>query len=313
MAANVEEMFSTRVVPWHGLGVIVKEAPTSEEAIKLAGLDWEVTKRKIIDEVTGEVIPNFMANVRDTDNRVLGIVNDKRYKICQNREAFEFTDKLLGEGVTYETAGSLFGGRKIWLLAKLPERDILGDKFIPYLVFTNSHDGTSGVRAAVTPVRVVCNNTLNLALRNAERSWSCNHRGDLQGKLTEASNTLRLANRYMNKLEDVFSGLYETTFDDTAAERYISILMPIKKEDGKRKIENTKEMRNDILLRFKEAPDLSNMPKGAYRLLNAISDFSIHTDLHPNTKYYDENRFLKVISGNSLLIDKAFKIMKEAA
>lgn len=313
MSASVESMFSVREVPWHGLGTIVKEAPDSAEAIKLSGLDWKVIQREILDKETGEIIPNFMANVREKDGRVLGIVNDKRYKICQNIEAFEFTDKLLGEGVTYETAGSLIGGRKIWLLAKLPERDILGDTFAPYLVFMNSHDGSGGVRAAITPVRVVCNNTLNIALRTAERSWSCNHRGDLQGKLIEATNTLRLANRYMSKLEDEFEDLSKKAVSDKAAEDYISMLLPIKKEDGKRKIENLKEMRNDILIRFKDAPDLSEMPKSGYRLLNAVSDFSIHTDLHKKMKYFEENRFLKVATGNGLLIDKMMKILKEAS
>ena len=99
MAANVETMFFTgRTVPWHGLGTMVEKAPTSQAALKLAGLDWKVVQKKLITE-DGFSIPGFKANVRNLDNRVLGVVTD-RYKVVQNEEAFSFTDSLLGEGVT---------------------------------------------------------------------------------------------------------------------------------------------------------------------------------------------------------------------
>ncbi len=168
MSANVETMFSVRETPWHGLGRIVIDAPASREALELAGLDWQVESRNIYSG-TGTMIPGYRANVRSTDDAVLGVVSD-RYRIVQNEEAFQFTDDLLGEGVTYETAGSLQGGKKVCMLAKMPEKYIIaGDEVTPYLVFFNSHDGSSGVKVAMTPVRVVCQNTLNLALGTAKR------------------------------------------------------------------------------------------------------------------------------------------------
>ena len=174
MSANVETMFSVRETPWHGLGRIVMDAPASREALELAGLDWQVESRNIYSG-TGAMIPGYRANVRSTDDAVLGVVSD-RYRIVQNEEAFQFTDDLLGEGVTYETAGSLQGGKKVWMLAKLPEKYIIaGDEVTPYLVFFNSHDGSSGVKVAMTPVRVVCQNTLNLALGTAKRIWTARH------------------------------------------------------------------------------------------------------------------------------------------
>lgn len=103
MAANVETMFSVREKPWHGLGTIVAEAPNSEEALYLAGLDWNVIQKDIVT-VDGNRIDGFKANIRDCDEQVLGIVTE-RYKVVQNSEAFAFTDALLGEGVRYETAG----------------------------------------------------------------------------------------------------------------------------------------------------------------------------------------------------------------
>ena len=196
MSANVETMFYTREKPWHGLGVQVQEAPTSEKALWLAGLDWKVLQKDIFTE--GRVrVPGYRANVRDTDGQVLGVVTD-RYKVIQNEEAFAFTDALLGKGVRYETAGSLQDGRKVWLLARLPSEYIIsGEQISPYLVFSNTHDGSGAVRVAVTPVRVVCNNTLNLALQTAKRSWSMIHTGDIKGKLQEAKDTLFLAEKYI--------------------------------------------------------------------------------------------------------------------
>ena len=139
MSANVETMFSVRETPWHGLGRIVMDAPASREALEagrsgLAGGEPQYLFRHWC------MIPGYRANVRSTDEAVLGVVSD-RYRIAQNEEAFRFTDDLLGEGVTYETAGSLQGGKKVWMLAKLPEKYIIaGDEVTPYLVFFNSHD-----------------------------------------------------------------------------------------------------------------------------------------------------------------------------
>lgn len=171
MSVAVESMFYTREKPWHGLGVRVEEAPTSTDALRLAGLDWEVAQEPIFTE-TGDAIAGYKVNVRDRDRKVLGVVSD-RYKIIQNKEAFAFTDTLLGRGVRYETAGSLQEGKRVWLLARLPREYIIaGERISPYLVFSNSHDGSGAVRVALTPIRVCCNNTLNLALDTARRSWS---------------------------------------------------------------------------------------------------------------------------------------------
>ena len=118
MSANVETMLYVRKAPWHGLGTRVNEAPDSEGALIAAGLNWNVVQEPIYTQEE-ELINGYKANVRDSDRSVLGVVTD-RYKIVQNREAFAFTDELLGEGVRYETAGSLQGGRRVWLLTHMP-------------------------------------------------------------------------------------------------------------------------------------------------------------------------------------------------
>ena len=224
MAANVETMFYTREKPWHGLGTVVMEAPTSKDALRLAGLDWNVVQEPIY---TGfhRVVEGYKANVRDSDHKVLGVVSD-RYKVVQNSEAFDFTDSLIGEGCTYETAGSLKGGRKVFLLAKLPQKLILGDEVDPYVCFTNSHDGTGAIQACATPVRVVCNNTLNLALDTATRRWSTKHVGNIESKMEEARYTLKLMNDYMDSLSVTADKLAHTKVTEAEVVAILDDIFP---------------------------------------------------------------------------------------
>ena len=216
MAHEIETLFYTRQKPWHGLGVMVAEALSSSEALTISGLDWSVNQQPIYTE-TGHLIPNYKANVRDKDSAILGVVSD-RYAIVQNKSAFEFTDNLLGNGVKYETAGSLQGGRRVWLLAKLPERYIInGENIEPFIVFSNSHDGSAAITVAMTPIRVVCQNTLNLALRQAKRAWSAKHTGNIAGKLHEAQETLELAHGYMSELGKEIDILNRIKLSDSKA------------------------------------------------------------------------------------------------
>lgn len=310
MAATVETMFSTREKPWHGLGTIVANAPASTEALRLAGLDWQVYQQPIFTNF-GECISGYRANVRSTDNRVLGVVSD-RYKVVQNVEAFEFADELLGEGVRYETAGSLQGGRKIWLLAKLPKAYVMaGDRISSFLVFSNSHDGSGAVRVAITPVRVVCNNTLNLALATAKRSFSMIHVGDIKGKVKMARETLFMADEYMGKLGHELAWLNEKKINYEQVEDYINELLPLAKDATEITQKNVKKQRSDMARRYYEAPDLKPLDHTAYRFINAVSDFATHAAPLRRTADYQENLFSRTIGGNPM-IDKAYQLVTAA-
>ena len=311
MSANVETMFSVRETPWHGLGRIVMDAPASREALELAGLDWQVESRNIYSG-TGAMIPGYRANVRSTDDAVLGVVSD-RYRIVQNEEAFQFTDDLLGEGVTYETAGSLQGGKKVWMLAKLPEKYIIaGDEVTPYLVFFNSHDGSSGVKVAMTPVRVVCQNTLNLALGTAKRIWTARHTENVLLRVQDARETLQLANSYMGELGKGIHELTTIKLSDRKVQEFINEFFPVTEDltDGQRK--NNLRMQEDLKARYYNAPDLEWVGKNGWRFVNAVSDFATHADPIRKTRNYNENLFLRTAEGNPM-IDKAYKMVLAAA
>lgn len=311
MSANVESMFYVRETPWHGLGTRVIEAPSSEDALIAAGLNWNVIQEPIY---TGENEPisGYKANVRDSDRKVLGVVTD-RYKVVQNHEAFAFTDALLGQGVRYETAGSLQEGRKVWLLAHMPHEYIIsGERISPYLLFSNTHDGSGAVKVALTPIRVVCNNTLNLALRTAERSWSMIHTGDIRGKMREASDTLFKAERYMDELGKEFENLRMHKLSDQEVIAYIEILLPIEDGSTPQQVRNMKRLQEDMKIRYFDAPDLKDTGKNAYRFINAVSDFATHAKPLRQTAKYKENLFAKTVDGNPL-IDRAYQLISAAA
>ena len=311
MAALVETMYSTREKPWHGLGTVVREAPTSENAQRLAGLDWNVVQEAIYTPFR-EKIEGFKANVRDTDRKVLGVVSD-RYKVVQNVEAFSFTDELLGHGVRYETAGSLSGGRRVGLLARLPREYIIaGERISPYMVFSNTHDGSGSVKVAVTPVRVVCNNTLNLALETAQRSFSMVHTGNISDKITEARDTLFKAESYMDRLGAEFEQLHQQKVTDAEVQKYIELLIPMESNATRTQEKNVNRLREDLATRYYDAPDLQKVGKNAYRFINAVSDFATHAEPLRRTANYSENLFSRTVDGNPL-IDRAYQLVKSAA
>ena len=305
MSANVETCMSVREVPWHGICTLVQEAPTSKDALDLAGLNWTVDGKPVFD-ANGNPIKGYKANTRSSDGSVLGVVTD-RYKVVQNSEAFDFTDALIGEGVTYETAGSLKNGKTIWLLAKMPERNILDDKFDPYICFTNSHDGTGAIRVVSTPIRVVCNNTLNLALNTATRSWSTRHMGDMNSKLQEAKHTLQLANDYLDALADEADRLANEKFNNEEVLAVLDEMFPVNPEMSNRQ-RNNAEIVKDGIIACMYAPDLVKFLNTKWGFLNAVSDYVGHANPTRMTDTYAENNWGRIMNGHPIM-DRAMALV----
>ena len=298
MPAFVESMMYVREKPWHGLGTHVEEAPTSADALRIAGLDWNVVQRNI-QVCGGAKIKNYKANVRDSDGTVLGVVSD-RYKIVQNAEAFEFTDSLIGGEVRYETAGSLNGGRKIWLLARLPETEIAGDKTEPYICFTNTHDGSGAIRVCMTPIRIVCNNTLNLALGSARRAWSVRHTGDMASKMHEARVCLEMASAYMNDLSQTADRLANTTVTRDRLREILDEMFPVTEDSTDREKQNIQKLKNEYMVCY-FAPDILKFRGTAWGAVNAMSDMISHNAPRRKTANYRENNWGRIMDGHVML------------
>jgi phage/plasmid-like protein (TIGR03299 family) len=229
-------------VPWHGLGAVLDEYPKSiDEALEEAGLGWKVShgdvlvvKRPEWTDHLGtkhppELIPakGFKANVREDTGDVLGIVSDE-YEVVDNRAAFAFLDALIGSDMHFETAGSLWGGRRVWVLARLPEHvELGGDLSATYVYVANSHDGSMAVTAAVTPIRIVCANTLGAALRqsghgvNAQRTFRFRHTGNLQAKFAEARQVLGMTINYQKQFKELADRMASEPIAEWALERRV--------------------------------------------------------------------------------------------
>lgn len=240
--------FSVQEKAWHGLGQIVTEYPTSGEAIKHAGLDYEVIKSPLYTTGTGIIesavsteirdaeltVPNYFANIRNDNNAVLGVVG-KDYHIVQNREAFNFFDAIVGgeDGILYETAGALGNGERIFITAKLPGYIRVGngdDVTEKYIFLTTSHDGSGSITAAFTPIRIVCQNTLNASLRNMSNVVRIKHTVGAKQRLEDAHKVMGLANTLSNQLQDIFNNWTTVKVSDSEVRKLIQLALCPNKE-----------------------------------------------------------------------------------
>jgi phage/plasmid-like protein (TIGR03299 family) len=239
--------FSVKEKAWHGLGQIVEDYPTSSEAIRYAGLDYTVEKRPLFtntlandlsDLDTGIAfpkteVPNFFATVRNDNNAVLGVVG-KDYEVVQNADAFLFFDAIVGGGssIKYETSGALGKGERIFITAKLPDYIKVGkqDLIEQYLFLTTSHDGFGSITAAFTPTRIVCNNTLNAAMRNHANGIKIRHTASANDRLKQAHTLMGISHVLAQELEELFNHWTKVRITDNQVKKLIQVAMAPNKE-----------------------------------------------------------------------------------
>lgn len=222
---------------WHGLGQVVSEAMTAEQAIKLANLDYEVEKTHIHYYANGTPvqIDGYYATHRTDNGDYLGMVKS-RYQIVQNRDAFGFFDAIIDQGeAIFETAGALGNGERIFLLAKLPDDLMIGgEKIEKYIMLMNSHDGSSSVIAGLTNIRVVCNNTLQAALKGLENKVSIGHNNTAKDKLKEAYRVMGIASQYATEVQDIFNRMTDVKMTEGQYREFFESVMKTDYKDAKR-------------------------------------------------------------------------------
>lgn len=193
MPAEVQTMFSVGSIPWHGLGHVLDTAPSCADALTLAGLNWRVGLRPMSSALSdgGPAIPvpGARAVWREDTGTILGTVGDD-FAPLQNADAFAIFEPLVSEGlISLETAGALREGRRVWIMARVagdPAEIAAGDIVDPYLLLCHGHDGSLALRFGFNPVRVVCSNTLGLALDRGEGMFTLRHTSGLDEGLARA-------------------------------------------------------------------------------------------------------------------------------
>lgn len=268
-------MFSVRKVPWHRIGTVVQDAPTAKEAIRLAGLDWTVSKQSLI--CSGKPVKGRYGLVRETDNECLGICGDW-YNIVQNSNAFDFLENLVGEELHYETAGSIFGGKRVFITTKFREQWRIADDDIDlYLLISNGHTGADSLKVAVTPVRVVCNNTLQAGLGRAKSLWSMVHSDNLSENLEEARRTLELTEVYMQNFVELGNRAAETMVSSDRFEKLLKVIFPTPSKECKTKRGWTmRENRMDLFWDCYKSEDIRPYTGTAWGIMNAVADYESH-------------------------------------
>lgn len=323
MAHELENMFYFGQTPWHGLGTEVSEAPTSDKALVVAGLDWIVKLQNMYVynhgyvengklEPRPQVIEDYSAVVRQSDASILGIVRG-RYEPIQNHECFSFMDALLGDGLVYETAGSLQKGKKVWMTAKLPNYELLGDDTAQYIVMMNAHDGSSSARVLLTPIRVVCMNTLNFALNTAVRAVKIRHTGDIQEKINEAKRILSISNSYKTALQKEAEVLAGIKVNDDQIQKIVETILPIPDSDKADQAKKNIELQRYQVWERLKVDNLANHRNNTWGVINAVADFADHVvTVKKPTIRTKELHFERIVIGHDLL-DKTYKVIKQLA
>ena len=306
-------MFAGGVPAWHKLGVVVpEEVVTAAEALTLAGLDWDVELKPVYitnpwttAPVATVVVPDKYAVVRTTDNAPLGVVG-KRYTPIQNREAFAFVDALVDSGeAKYDTAGSLAGGKRTFLIAKTNKEILVGgepsETIWPYLFFRNTHDGTSAVEVLWTKIRVVCANTENFALRQAQSSYRIRHTASWQSKLMEARKVLDISFAHDEEFERLANELITTPHSTGhQLDRFLKQLIPDPKHGAhktERGLDRRINDRQEIKTLLLTEPNLQNIASTSWGVLNAVTQWA---DWSRPVKGNGENRLNRILEDTSV-------------
>lgn len=289
---DTDSMFSGMgIVPWHGLGKVVDGALTAEEAIEAAGLGWNVVKRPMfVPGPEGDdnyyPIDGHYAIVRGDTGGVLGVTKG-RYMPLQNREAFGFFDNIVAkQEAIFHTAGSLFDGKRIWIMAKLPGEIVVKGQDITekFLLLTNGHDGQSVTEVKFTSVRVVCQNTLKMALKEAGNTIRIRHTQSMHDKLAQAVQLMGITNRYYDSLNDRIQALAKKELSASQVSGYLD------------DVYGDQERAKEAILELVETgmgTDIPGVRGTAWGAYNAVTEYTNHHARYKNDNIKWDNLWFK--------------------
>lgn len=315
---GIASFASKREKAWHGLGTIV-EAMNSKEAIILGGLDFSVKKvpiyykgnelereaistslpiiREEVDNINTYsqklIVPSNYATIRTDTNDFLGIVGE-RYHIIQNIEAFEFIDSIIGEGkADYETVGCLGKGETIFITCKLKEEMIINKDLIDkYLLLSMSHDGSSSITVMFTPIRVVCNNTLSLALEAKHSKISIRHTKSAKHNLELAKKVLGIVDAQTRSYQEAFGFLYNKTIRDSEVKTIIQQSFKIEKDSEENISTRGINIINQVNRYYYNGVGQEEIVGNAWGVFNGITGYLQNVKTYSNSEIKFKSTFM---------------------
>lgn len=295
-----------KTTTWSNVGKNVKGNNVNEIILE-AGLDYEVIKEPIYTGA-GELIPNQFVT-REKDAPVFFGTVGSKYEIVQNADAFAFVDNMVEKGLKFEKAGQTANGM-IYIIASLENYNIFGDSMKPYIIFQNSHDGSIPLKAALTTLRIVCQNQFNVAFKNAANTVKIRHTATANQRLHEAERVLAESIAYSANIKELAEGLNSIKLNNISAKRIAAELFPFSEDDANIKITRAEEARAKLLSIYRHDDDLANHRNTGWGMFNAYSDYMTHAEPARLTKNWEESRFIKSINTD---MNKAIEIIKAVA
>ena len=280
-----------RTTTWNNIGTDVSTVTNIQSVLEKANLNYEVVKQPIYTNFNGEevLINDRVATVNKNTGEVLGIVSPK-YQICQNEEAFDFVNNV--DGVEFIKAGQTHTGM-VYVIGRLNEMEVLGDKFTPYLIFQNGHNGNYTMKTTICPLRVVCQNQFNYAFKESPNTISIHHSSQYQGRLVEAQRLIQGTVEYMNNFKNTAEELATLKIGkDDDVKNIINAFFTVKTNATDRQIVTAEEARTELFNTYM-AEDNANFTGTAWGLVNGFSDYLTHKETK-NTKTKDESKFMTV-------------------
>lgn len=296
-----------RTATWSKIGKSVENCRDMEQVLRESGLDYEVAKYPVTTKIGGQfskeqVIPHRFVTARTDGSKIYDVISDK-FEIVQNRDAFDFVN-YMGDEVEFEKAGETESGM-VYIIAKLPEVNILGDKFTPHVIFRNGFNGKVKITAAICPLRIICQNQFNFAFKNTANAITIRHTANAEKKLQEAKEVLKLSADYMQELNLMAEHFANMKISGDRLDRVMDYLFPMENAEQMNSFKrNRLEVARDDFKRAHEAEDNHNFRGTAWGLINAYTDYMTHKD--PMTKRDDkyEGKFVSTtfkVSMNPIL------------
>ncbi|MEX0774750.1 MAG: DUF932 domain-containing protein [Phycisphaeraceae bacterium] len=274
--------------PWHGLGKQLDTPATAAQAIEAAGLDWEVTTVPVyaVQDRHAALVPDRLAVVRaDRWGKpgcpVYGVVG-RGYRPLQNSQAFSFMDSLIGDkAAVYHTAGALGQGERVWILAKLPDqiRVVADDLVEKYLLLSTGHDGHTSVQVMMTPIRVVCQNTLTMALASGSTQLRIAHTRDMPQRLEHARAALAHVRLRYAAVQEGFQRFARVSMKGNRLDSYLRMVFPDPPANAQRRLGDRVRMdRAGAANRFETGAgnDLAPVRDTLWAAYNGVTDYVDH-------------------------------------
>ena len=316
---NSAAFFSARVPAWHQLGTVTDQALSAEDALRIAQLDWQVTKQRLLAIAPNGLrypVENRFATMRQNpvtgEYEALGVVGPQ-YHIIQNHQAFAVLNDIVGAAQAhFETAGSLNGGRKVFVTLKLPAHLHFGGKerHDLYLLASTTHDATGALMLAATPVRVVCANTESLAFRQARRTYSIRHTVSAQGRIAQAREALDLTFAYTTAFQEEVEKLLSQTYTEAKFEQLVEQLLPLPREATDLSKRHVQERRTRLLGLW-HAPTQDGIRDTAWGALQSVIEYA---DWYAPVRAQDSEKAVarasRVVNGQAdLLKQRAYELI----